>query len=236
MRLVVLTTETPHHAFFVRELGKSFPIKLVISETGRHQPPIETAHPFELERDQYEIERMFGDKPHALAEFADFAGVPSINDEAGIRLLREQGPDVVLVFGTGRLRPQVIQLCPSGIINLHGGDPERYRGLDSPLWAIYHREFDQLVVSLHRLNETLDDGDIILQAPIQVPRALHLYQLRSLNAELCVRLTESALDMYNRHGSSIARPQRQKGRYYSYMPSALKGMCVRIFKAYTDAL
>ena len=46
-------------------------------------------------------------------------------------------------------------------INLHGGDPEKYRGLDSHLWSIYHEDWASLVSTLHVVSKDLDAGDSI---------------------------------------------------------------------------
>ena len=46
------------------------------------------------------------------------------------------------------------------IFNLHGGNPEEFRGLDSHYWSIYHNNFN-LYSCLHKLSYKLDDGDII---------------------------------------------------------------------------
>ena len=90
------------------------------------------------------------------------------------------------------IKNSIIQRCRQGIINLHGGDPQFYRGLDSHLWAIYHKDFSNLKVCLHRINNILDDGEIIDMRSIKMKK-LELYMLRSENTKLCVELTLSAL-------------------------------------------
>ena len=37
---------------------------------------------------------------------------------------------------------------------------EKYRGLDSHLGALWHRDYSELKTCLHQLSDTLDDGDI----------------------------------------------------------------------------
>ena len=137
-----------------------------------------------------------------------------------------------IVFGTGKVSKQVIQVCPNGIINLHGGNPEEYRGLDSHLWAIYHHDFSGLVTTLHRINEELDDGDIILQMPIQLRPDMGLHELRRYNTDVCIEMVLSAFDMFNRQGYMIDRPQQKRGRYYSFMPSVIKEICLKYFNQY----
>ena len=234
MKIVVLTTETLHHTFFVKEINKVFQLEKIFVETASVSPPFETYHAFEGERDVYEKKVFFDGGGVSLTDVAPTKYVGSINDSETIRMLSELRPEIIIVFGTGKIYREVIQVCPMGIINLHGGNPEEYRGLDSHLWTIYHNDFKSLIVTLHHLNEELDDGDIILQGNIKMYSMIQLHELRRYNTEKCIELTLSAIDMYKRYGRFISRPQRKLGRYYSFMPSSLKEICLKRFIKYSN--
>lgn len=235
MKIVVLTTETSHHTYFVREVAQFFPIELVVVEQNTLSPPFETHHPYEEEEQVYEQTIFFGGEPTTLGAVAPTFTVESANAPETLARLKAIQPTIIVVFGTGKLLPATIALCPEGIINLHRGDPELYRGLDSHLWAIYHRDYN-LVTTLHRVNPTLDDGAIILQGAIALNNSMRLHQLRRYGTEICVQLVVTALEMQARQGSLITRPQRQKGRYYSFMPTALKEICRVRFEKYVTQL
>ncbi len=236
MKIVVLTTETPHHTYFVRELVKCFPVERVVVERAVRRPSFDTAASFEKDHDQHELRAFFDGSPTRLSDVAATLDVESADEDAAVRALAAIRPDVAIVFGTGKLSPAVIRTCPAGMVNLHGGDPEEYRGLDTHLWAIYHRDFGGLVTTLHRVNQELDDGDIVLRAEIPLRRGMPLYELRHRNTEVCIQLAASALEMYARHGAFLSRPQRRCGRYYSFMPAVLKEVCRERFEAYTSKL
>ena len=55
-----------------------------------------------------------------------------------------------------------------GTINIHRGYAQSYRGLDSDLWAIYNEEFDKIGVTLHYVDEKLDNGRIILKKRVEI--------------------------------------------------------------------
>ena len=38
-----------------------------------------------------------------------------------------------------------------------------YRGLDSDLWAIYHRDYKNIGVTIHMVDSELDTGEILYQ-------------------------------------------------------------------------
>lgn len=236
MKIVVLTTETLHHTYFVQELAKAFPLESVLVERNIASAPFETHHPFEDTRESYERKVFFHDKNVHLTDIVKTFELASANDLDSLTQLKDIAPDAIIVFGTGKISKEIIQICPNGIINLHGGDPEKYRGLDTHLWAIYHRDFGSLVTTLHHLNEKLDAGPIILQSAIPLKPGMQLYELRHYNTEVCIDMTTSALNTFASRGQFNSRPQQKRGRYYSSMPSALKEICQIRFKEYTDSL
>jgi methionyl-tRNA formyltransferase len=235
MKLAVLTTETYHHTYFVQEVQKTYEISAVLIETHLAQPVFQTFHPFEALRDDYERNVFFDGHNRRLSDIVYTYQADSVNNPSAVAFLKDLSPDVIVVFGTGPIKQQVIQLARTSIVNLHGGDPEAYRGLDTHLWAIYHNDFEGLVTTLHRLNPLLDDGDIILQAPIPLKKRSELHQLRHGNTDVCIQLTLAALSMYERIGCFVSRPQRKKGRYYSFMPAPLKEVCLKNLERYQGA-
>lgn len=233
MRLVILTTETYHHAYFIKEILASMPLTGVIIENEGIVPSFETTHTFELYRDDFEREKFFaGADTRIIDLYEDTLPVKDINAEMTIAAARNMKADLFLTFGTRKLSRGFIEQCGAPIINLHGGDPQRYRGLDTHLWSIYHGEFSGLVTTIHRLNHKLDDGDIILQSSLKLTKDMELHQLRSVNTRVCIDLTLGALDIYKRRGDFISHPQLTTGRYYSFMPTCLKDICVQKFNRF----
>lgn len=68
---------------------------------------------------------------------------------------------------------RILELFPHGIINAHGGDLPRYRGNACQAWAILNGE-SQVVITLHRMAETLDSGPILLQRPIPLDSGTYI--------------------------------------------------------------
>ncbi len=236
MKIAILTTQTPHHAFFVREVAKRFQDVHVVCESRGLRPPFETSHPFEAARDAFERDVWFHGGNPVLGDFVPSITVETINSAEGVRALANLRADVAIVFGTGRLSSTVLNNSPDCCLNLHGGDPEQYRGLDSHLWAIYHSDFDGLVTTLHKVNATLDDGDICLQEDVPIIAGMRLHELRRANTVTCVRLAIAALSSLESLGTVPCRRQRHAGRYYSFMPSELKETCRKRFEAHSDGL
>jgi methionyl-tRNA formyltransferase len=150
--------------------------------------------------------------------------------------LAQLGPDATIVFGTGKLKAPVLSVQPERMFNLHGGDPQEYRGLDTHLWAIYHGDFSGLVTTLHRVAPALDDGDIVASAAVPLHRSMGLHELRAANTEVCLALTLAALTQLAEDGHVLSRRQSRAGRYYSFMPAILKDLVCAKFASHTGLL
>ncbi|WHZ25198.1 MAG: hypothetical protein OJF47_004310 [Nitrospira sp.] len=236
MRVLVLTTDTLHHAYFVRELVSQVSRLHVILETTGVKPTFDVAHPFESLRDQYERDVWFKGNEPSIREFAETTICPNVNASDVVAAAKGFSPEITVAFGIRKAEPALIRAAGPRVVNLHGGDPEFYRGLDSQLWAIYHNDFKNVVTTLHVLNETLDDGPIIGVRPVALCRGMGLHQLRHRNTESAFELTRTALDELKRTGDVASRKQRQIGRYYSFMPSVLKDLCVKRFERHCAQL
>ena len=220
----------------MREIRRIYENTTVLLETTRLHPPFPTRHGYEDQAEVYEKQHFFQGDDVAISDLAPTESFLSVNDPEAMNALFSIDPEILFVFGTKKISEKVLGLFPGRFLNLHGGDPERYRGLDSHLWSIYHNDFDALVTTLHMVNPTLDDGPIVLQSPIPISREMELHELRLSNTEVCVDLCITAVKRYVRHHDHRARSQDAKGRYYSFMPSVLKEICVKKFQRHTATL
>ena len=231
LKIAILTTQTLHHTYFVKEIIKYHSDVMVFCETENFKTyPFETHHSFEDERDEYEIKKWFAGKKIILDDIVDIQKFSTLNNSEALSALKKNNADILIVFGTRPLKSSIIEINPDHIFNLHGGDPEKYRGLDSHLWAIYHNDFSSLVTTLHRLSLKLDTGDIVHQNILPITEAIPLYALRSINTEMCLKLTLNIIKTNALNEEIVSRPQRQLGRYYSAMPRDLKSICIQKFQ------
>ena len=236
MKIVLLTTETTHHTYYAWKLNAQFPLAAIVLETRRWVAPFETSHPFEVLRDTYEREVLLADCKSTFTDIADTRVLETVNSDEGVASLRALAPDVIIIFGTGRVSAQLIALPTTACLNLHGGNPEHYRGLDTHLWAIYHRDFLNLVTTLHRVDAELDTGDIVFQSQLQIDKHSRLHHLRAINTEACLQMSLVALSALESRGQLPSRKQLTAGRYYSGMPAVLKEDCLKKFERHVMRL
>ena len=236
LRIILLTTETSHHLFYASKLSERFSLDSIFVETRPAIAPFETFHAFEKKRDEYESECLLRGEKIAFSNFAETFRYADMNEPGAVAEIRSRQPEVMVVFGTGRLSEPVFSAASVIALNLHGGNPEQYRGLDSHLWSIYHSDFENLMTTLHEIDRDLDTGDIIGQKGLEFHQSAQLYELRSVNTIACVELTLAALEGYCSNGLFPRRKQTKRGRYYSFMPAVLKELCVKNFARFIRRL
>jgi methionyl-tRNA formyltransferase len=236
MQVVLLTTATSHHLYYAWQMRRAGVLDAIVVETQRPRFPFATEHPFEQERDRYETTTLLQGAPNALEEIAPVFRCVTANTPDAMAELQRLRPEVIIIFGTGRISNEVAGLATTACLNLHGGNPEAYRGLDTHLWAIYHRDFENLVTTLHFVAPELDAGEIVFSAKLPVPRGAALHQLRAINTQVCVDLSLQAMRLLVLGQPLPCRRQQSPGRYYSAMPSVLKNGCMTKFARYTAGL
>lgn len=236
MNILVLTTETSHHSFYVRELLDFGHTVNVICENQKNKDYPFCSDQLVSKAEEYELDTWFSGMSFGFTNFVETQYVGDINSQDVGNAINKLKPDVIFVFGTKKIRKEILNLAKSKFFNLHGGNPECYRGLDSHLWAIYHKDFKNIQTTLHFMDEILDVGDIVFQGSINIKKNMELYQLRAANTGLCLRLSKCLIDTLDNCGEVFSRPQISYGRYYSAMPAGLKDNCVNIFRSFTKKL
>ena len=127
--------------------------------------------------------------------------------------------DLILVYGLPKLGEKHIKKIGSNkIFNHHGAVLPFIRGLDSEFWSISKGNFSEVGVSLHKLNNELDQGDIfetciINNAPIIIWEIR--WQKASYHALLASKLIKKEKVYLNKNNF-------KSGIYKSSAPSIVK--------------
>ena len=105
----------------------------------------------------------------------------NVNDPGFLDFLRAQNVDLVVSIACPQIvRDDLLDCPPEGVINIHGALLPRYRGKLPSFWVLANGE-EKTGVTVHYMNEKLDDGPIIVQkeVPIWPNDTLHSLVLRS---------------------------------------------------------
>ena len=237
MEVALLTTDTLHHRFFIKEISSKISVSGIVSEKPLSASQFPVNHEIDKLRDEIETNKIFIDETtYSFSDIAETKEVENINDKGAVSFLKKRCPDIIITFGTGIITEEIIDEFPGRLLNLHGGDPEYYRGLDSHLWSIYHNDYDKLITSLHLLERQLDTGKIISKYPLKINKNTKIEELGYLATVSSVHMVLGALMNFADYGYLSATPQTRLGRYYSWMPAELKHICHKKFLTYCQSL
>ena len=122
------------------------------------------------------------------------------------------------------LNKKIINIPKYGSINFHSGFLPKYRGINPSFWALLNGEKFS-AITVHKMDEKLDNGPIIKQKIIDIDSNATLYSL--LNRVSCIgpRVLFDAIKMINKKSFFIGN-DRKKSTYYGF-PSKKDGKLFR---------
>ena len=166
----------------------------------------------------------------ALPDSIPVRNVYSVNDEAAQTAIADARPDLILVYGTGLVKPETYRLARLDAINAHGGKLPGYRGLDTNLWATLEGHPENMTATLHRIDEELDTGPVYLARPIGAPEDLALHTLRYHTAVICTDMFIELVRIFMKAPPEPRNQDLSQSRYYGPMPWILKRRVDRMLR------
>jgi len=136
--------------------------------------------------------------PHPIEEAASRLGLkvqkfPDINSKKGVDFLKKQEADLFVVVSFGQiLSAEVLAIPKLYPINVHASLLPKYRGAGPIQWAIIKGE-KETGITIMRVTELLDHGDIIAQASIEIGEDENSESLEKRLAGLGAKLLNSTL-------------------------------------------
>jgi methionyl-tRNA formyltransferase len=184
---------------------------------------------------RYERELFFPDGDDALPTGSPTFYVETVNSPEAEQYLREAAPDLILVYGTGLVRPHIYGIARVAALNAHGGKLPGYRGLDTNLWAILEGRPEDMTATWHALAPELDTGAVYVDA--QVPRHpdLALHSLRGRTAIVCTDLMIDLLPRLKAGAGPVRVHHKEQSRYFGMMPWLLKRRADKLLREYAKA-
>ncbi|HUW20296.1 MAG TPA: methionyl-tRNA formyltransferase [Sedimentisphaerales bacterium] len=163
-------------------------------------------------------------RPTPAARWAAQHSIPfietdNVNASAIAGKIAEFGPDVIVVIAFGqKIGHDVINLPPKGAINVHASLLPKYRGAAPINWAVINGE-TQTGISIIRLAEKMDAGDILAQAKTHIGPDETAGELHDRLAQIAAPLLLETLNQINAgtvvytrqdHSSATLAPKLKK--------------------------
>lgn len=157
----------------------------------------------------------------ASAFAGDVFQVADPNSDAGVNLLKDLAPDVIVLGRTRILKPAVLAIPRLGVLNAHPGMLPEYRGVDVIYWAL--STGGPLGVTIHFADRGIDTGNIVAQRTFDVRPGDTVRSLMRRADQLAGELMAKAVRQMVDTGHLEAFPQPQRdGRTYGRMPPRMR--------------
>lgn len=141
--------------------------------------------------------------------------------EAGMKLLKELSPDLIVVTAYGQILPEEILNLPKyGCINIHASLLPAYRGAAPINWCILNGETKTGVTSM-QMDKGLDTGDMLLRRETEIGEN-ETYQ--ELYDRLAVMGGEVLADTIKAVEEGTLAPEKQDDSLSCYSPMITKSM------------
>jgi len=186
-------------------------ISLRLAEHFARKPGVELAVVTQVtQRD-----RIYGYR--SAVEFCGKEGIPCWRprrlDEAFVEQARAFAPDIIVAAYYPKIFPKpLIDLPRLGAFNVHPGDLPHYRGTFAIPWTILNGE-KEFAVTLHRIDEGVDSGDIVVKKRHAVGPDETGFGLYVRAMHLCADLVIESFDGLAA-GTLGRTPQTGEGSYY----------------------
>jgi methionyl-tRNA formyltransferase len=156
------------------------------------------------------VHRLFASRGIPVRDIAD-VNAPEFLDD-----LRRLGVDLIVSLNTPqRLKRPILQLPVLGCVNVHFGMLPRYRGLMPVFHALMNGE-SSFGVTVHVMDEKLDNGDILVQRAVPIEPGDTLDSLYPKGFAAASELLAETIDACAR-GALVRHPNSEAEKtYYSY--------------------
>ena len=112
-----------------------------------------------------------------------------------LSILNSLEPELMIVFGTSILKPEILSTAKKYTLNIHGGIVPKYRNVHSDFWAVSKNDFKNIGTSIIHLDPGIDTGDIAIQDIVEINSEDTMFSIKRKNIELSLKLITKAVEM-----------------------------------------
>lgn len=182
---------------------------------SEHEVVLAVTHP----ASEHSYKGIFND---SVEELAREHGIPvhltERADAETIDLVKRAEPDVIVVNSWYTWMPaELYAMPPHGTLNLHDSLLPKFTGFSPVLWALISGE-TEFGLTVHRMDEQLDTGDILVQHRLPIPPGATGTELVEAGMDLIPGAVHEALNALAT-GTAVWTPQRKEERTYFHKRS-----------------
>jgi methionyl-tRNA formyltransferase len=144
--------------------------------------------------------------------------IKNINSQDSLNFLREMNIDVIFSIAASQIfKKGILELPKLGCYNIHTSKLPKNRGMMPNFWSLYNYDVDPVsAVTIHKMNEALDDGDILLQEEFNLDSKEPLESLIKRTKNLSAEVFLKAINIIDKGESKLSKNDSSKASYNTF--------------------
>lgn len=138
-----------------------------------------------------------------------------VNSPEFLEDLKKSRPDIIISSCPQIFKKELLNVPKAACINRHSSLLPQYGGLMPVFWAMLNDE-KEMGVSIHKMVEKIDEGEIITQEKIKINWGDSLYDLYKKCFEICPGLVLEAIDILEHNKKFKIVNKNTEKTYFSF--------------------
>lgn len=144
--------------------------------------------------------------------------IKNINSREAIDLLKALEIDIIFSVAASQIfKKEILELPGLSCYNIHSSKLPKNRGMMPNFWSLYNYDQDPIsAVTIHKMNEKLDDGQILIQQKFKLDPKEPLDKLIRRTKKISVEVFLKAIDLLKTDSPVFIENDSSKATYHTF--------------------
>lgn len=144
--------------------------------------------------------------------------IKNINSKESLLYLRSLNIDVIISIAASQIfKKGILELPGLGCFNIHTARLPKNRGMMPNFWSLYNYDKEPVsAITIHKMNEALDDGQILVQQEFKLNPAESLDSLIRRTKQISADVFLKAVDLISSGHISLLKNDAANATYNSF--------------------
>ena len=144
--------------------------------------------------------------------------IRNINSKESLDYLRKLNLDIIFSVAASQIfKKDILELPKIGCFNIHTSKLPKNRGMMPNFWSLYkYYEDPTSAVTIHKMNENLDDGDILIQTEFTLDPEESLDSLIKRTKKMSAETFLEAINILNSRYVKLIKNDSAKASYNTF--------------------
>ena len=225
MKILLISGSHPRH-FYVHKkvIDMNFECKAVVMKREELIPDFEEIKNEQdktnMKRhfnDRFEIEKKIYGSSSVSVAFSNIEYIEceknNLNSEKINLFVKSFKADICIVFGSGMIKSDLLELLPIDTVNVHLGLSPQYKGSATLFWPFYNVEPQFAGATFHKVTKSADAGGILHQC---VPKLEKNDKIHDVGVKVVIKAAEDLVRLLElrKHTKWTYIPQKAVGKLF----------------------